>query len=226
MAEASRPAFDAYKVLQVDPEADPEVVQAAYRRLAQKYHPDIAGTDAAERMRQINAAWEILRDPGRRADYDRSRAAATAGRPVDGAPGSQTAGGRRPPGHAPGGEGPEGQPGGSGSARPPERVSGDWTTGRSSFGATYDPVTMRSPDGEGAAGPPPGNPSGSVLNFGRYAGWSLGEISRRDLEYIEWLDRVPIGRAYRDEIDAILRRSGRRTTAADTSERRGLFRRR
>jgi hypothetical protein len=94
------------------------------------------------------------------------------------------------------------------------------------MGGGYD-ASMHRPDGEGAAGPPPGNPSGSVLTFGRYASWSLGEIARRDLEYIEWLDRTPIGRPYRDEIDAILRASGRRRSAdADTSHRRGLFRRR
>ena len=86
---------------------------------------------------------------------------------------------------------------------------------------------MREPDGLGAAGSPPGRPSGSVLNFGRYAGWSLGEIARQDLEYIEWLDRAPIGRQYREEIDGILRRTGRRRTATDeANDRRGLFRRR
>jgi hypothetical protein len=86
---------------------------------------------------------------------------------------------------------------------------------------------MRNPDGTGAAGPRPGNASGSVLNFGRYAGWSLGEIARVDLEYVEWLDRMPIGRSYRDEIDAILRRTGRRRSAeVESSDRRGLFRRR
>jgi hypothetical protein len=86
---------------------------------------------------------------------------------------------------------------------------------------------MGAPEGLGAAGPPPGNPSGSVLNFGRYAGWSLGEIARRDVDYIEWLDRVPIGRLYRPEIDAILRRAGRRRSVeAESADRRGLFRRR
>lgn len=86
---------------------------------------------------------------------------------------------------------------------------------------------MRTPDGHGAAGAPPGNPSGSALAFGRYDGWSLGEIARVDLEYLEWLDRMPIGRPYRDEIDAILRRTGRRRSAAAAStDRRGLFRRR
>ncbi len=72
---------------------------------------------------------------------------------------------------------------------------------------------MRSAEGQGAAGPPPGKPSGTVLGFGRYAGWSLGEIARVDLEYVEWLDRAPIGRAYRDEIDALLRKAGRRRAA-------------
>ena len=122
----------------------------------------------------------------------------------------------------------------SGPARPstpprpaePETVSRDWSSGRSSVGGGYDP-SMRTADGTGAAGPPPGNPSGSVMNFGRYAGWSLGEISRSNLEYLEWLDRMPIGRPYRDEIDAILRQSGRRRSAeADKRDRRGLFRRR
>jgi hypothetical protein len=86
---------------------------------------------------------------------------------------------------------------------------------------------MRAPEGLGAAGPPPGKPSGTVLGFGRYAGWSLGEIARTDLGYLEWLDRMAIGRAYRDEIDAILRRAGRRKSSdAEAAERHGLFRRR
>jgi hypothetical protein len=86
---------------------------------------------------------------------------------------------------------------------------------------------MRTPDGQGAAGAPPGRASGSRLNFGRYDGGSLGEIARVDLEYLEWLDRMPIGRPHRDEIDEILRRTGRRrSAAAEATNRRGLFRRR
>ena len=43
------PDIDPYKILQVDSEAEDEVIQAAYRRLARKYHPDLATTaDAAE----------------------------------------------------------------------------------------------------------------------------------------------------------------------------------
>jgi curved DNA-binding protein CbpA len=181
---------DAYKVLQVDPEAEDEVIQAAYRRLARKYHPDLASSaEAAARMAAINAAWELIGEPATRAAYDRGRTADAA-------------------------------------ARTPETVSRDWTSGRSTQGGGFD-ESMHAADGLGAAGPPPGRPSGSVLNFGRYNGWSLGEIARQDLEYIEWLDRMPIGRSFRDEIDAILRSSGRRRSAnAESTERRGLFRRR
>jgi hypothetical protein len=68
----------------------------------------------------------------------------------------------------------------------------------------------RGPHGEGGAGPPPGNPSGSVLDFGRHIGWSIGEIARVDPGYLEWLDKHPQGQRYRDEIDRILRARGLR----------------
>jgi curved DNA-binding protein CbpA len=207
-------APDPYKTLQVDPEAEDEVIVAAYRRLAMKYHPDTGGgAEAASRMTAINAAWEQIGEPAKRAAYDKQRqleAAMARARPS----GAPTAPAPATPHAAPT------------APRPPETVSRDWTSGRSSVGGGYDD-TMRNADGTGAAGPPPGNPSGSVLNFGRYAGWSLGEIARVDLEYVEWLDRMPIGRSYRDEIDAILRRTGRRRSAeAESDDRRGLFRRR
>jgi len=221
-------SFDAYKTLQVDPEADPEVIQAAYRRLAQKYHPDLTpDVPGGERMTAINRAWEILRDPGRRAAYDLERQASrrsTISRETGAASaGSQSGAGEptRPSG------GRAGKRPGSGSSAPIEEVSGNWTSGRSNVGGGYDPASMGMAQGTGAAGAPPGNPSGSVLNFGRYSGWSLGEVARRDLEYIEWLDRTPIGRPYREEIDTLLRASGRRRAPnVEASERRGLFRRR
>ena len=49
------------------------------------------------------------------------------------------------------------------------------------------------PNGQGGAGPPPGNPQGTVLDFGRHIGWSIGEISRVDPGYLEWLDKQPQG---------------------------------
>ena len=61
-----------YKTLQVDPEADPEVIEGAYRRLVRKYHPDVNHVpDATQRMQAINEAYEVLRDPVRRREYDR-----------------------------------------------------------------------------------------------------------------------------------------------------------
>ena len=64
--------IDPYKILQVDSEAEDEVIQAAYRRLARKYHPDLAATpEAAARMSAINAAWELIGDPAARAAFDR-----------------------------------------------------------------------------------------------------------------------------------------------------------
>ena len=225
---------DLYKVLQVDSEADPDVIQAAYRRLAQKYHPDLASGDIpAARMIAINAAWEVLGDRARRAAYDRERARqarmAASSAPEGPSAASPSPAHRQPranpsasqpppPGTSGGGDAP-------GNGRPGEPVSGDWTTGRSTFGGGYDPRTMRAPEGHGAAGPPPGNPSGSLVTFGRYAGWSLGEIARHDLEFLEWLERSPAGRQYRGEIDGILRQAGRRRAGGDDSDRRGLFRR-
>jgi hypothetical protein len=62
-----------YQVLQVDPAADPEVIDAAFRRLARKYHPDTSTEpDAAARMREILEAKDVLMDHDRRLRYDRS----------------------------------------------------------------------------------------------------------------------------------------------------------
>lgn len=55
------------------------------------------------------------------------------------------------------------------------------------------------------AGPPPGHPSGPVLTYGRYKGWSLGEIARMDRRFIEWFKRTPAGRAMARDVDAALR---------------------
>jgi DnaJ-class molecular chaperone len=64
---------DYYKTLQVDPSADPEVITAAYRRLAVKYHPDTnRSPDATLRMQKINEAYRILSNPIERARYDKT----------------------------------------------------------------------------------------------------------------------------------------------------------
>jgi curved DNA-binding protein CbpA len=60
---------NAYRVLQVDQSADFIVIQAAYRALARRYHPDGDAPDA-ERMSDVNRAFAILRDPEERRRHD------------------------------------------------------------------------------------------------------------------------------------------------------------
>lgn len=70
--------MDYYTVLQVHPDAEQEVIDAAYRQLMRKYHPDVAGEDGIraqllhERAKLINQAYAVLRDPDLRWLYDRS----------------------------------------------------------------------------------------------------------------------------------------------------------
>jgi curved DNA-binding protein CbpA len=215
---------DHYRTLQVHVDAEADVIRAAYRALARRHHPDGGGQSAE--MAQLNEAYAVLIDPRARAAYDAQvRTADPSARTgASGAPASSPA---RP--------GWQSAPRASRSFdREPAAVHvpgspptspRNWTPGRSVEGGGYDPERMRSPEGLGAAGPPPGNPAGSVVTFGRYAGWSLGEIARRDPEFLEWLDRMPIGRPYQPEIDALLRASGRRRADPETAARGGLFRR-
>lgn len=142
---------DHYRILQVDPSADVDVIQAAYRVLARRFHPDLAGDDAV--MKRLNAAWEVLGNKSRRAAYDKTRA--------DGGVQAQA-----------------------------PIVTGE---------PAVRPV---SPD---HAGPPKGRPFGTVLTYGRYEGWSLGQVALVDPEFLEWMRSVPGGRYLRPEIDAILK---------------------
>ena len=68
---------DWYEILQVSPNADPEVIHAAYKRLAHKWHPDRRPGDASasDRMKLLNEAYEVLSNPGKRKQYDTTRAA-------------------------------------------------------------------------------------------------------------------------------------------------------
>ena len=66
---------DPYAVLGVSPTATQAEITRAYRRQLRTHHPDTRSkkstSGADERLRQILAAYALLRDPGRRADYDR-----------------------------------------------------------------------------------------------------------------------------------------------------------
>ena len=61
-----------YDILQVIPTAEQEVIDAAYRRLCKKYHPDVnRDAEAGRRMNLFNEAYAVLRNPERREPYDR-----------------------------------------------------------------------------------------------------------------------------------------------------------
>jgi hypothetical protein len=68
-------AVDPFAVLGLDPASSPQEASAAYRRLAKEWHPDRAGVDAARRMAEINAAYDLLRA----GDWQRRREGAHAG---------------------------------------------------------------------------------------------------------------------------------------------------
>jgi len=65
---------DYYVVLEISPDASPEEVRAAYRRLAKRHHPDAGGSP--DRFHALREAYTILSHPARRRLYDRQRAAA------------------------------------------------------------------------------------------------------------------------------------------------------
>lgn len=152
--------FTLYAVLGVTPDADADTIRNAYRELARRYHPDAGGD--ARYMAAINKAWGELRDPERRAAYDRKM---RLDRPVTV----------------------------SAAARP------DATAATTS---TTRPVDVAPPPTPAA--PREKSSSGTVLDFGRYEGWTIGQLASRDPEYLLWLERTPIGRPLRAEIEAAL----------------------
>ncbi|HEY6410024.1 MAG TPA: J domain-containing protein, partial [Ktedonobacteraceae bacterium] len=59
-----------YAILGVPIDADGETLKRAYRQLARRYHPDVAGPEAAVQMKRINRAYDVLSDPEKRLNYD------------------------------------------------------------------------------------------------------------------------------------------------------------
>lgn len=70
--------------------------------------------------------------------------------------------------------------------------------------ATGNDAAPDRPFWTGAMGSPPGRPSGPVLDSGIFAGWSIGEIARRDRGYLHWLRDRPEGKHIRADIDRLL----------------------
>lgn len=177
--------LDPYAILEVHPAVEHDVLKAAYRTLARRFHPDISpSTYARRRMVEINRAWELVSDPTRRAELDRTMRVAR-----DVADASRVAAGG------------DGVPV-TGTSQTRSEVPG--------FKAGQQPQQGW---GAGAKGLPPGRPSGSIVEYGIYLGWSLGEILRVDPPNLDWLTDRPEGKPYRDEIESLRGRGGAGRTA-------------
>ena len=62
---------DYYKILGVSRDAKPDEIRKAYRKLAKQYHPDVSKEkNAEEKYKEINEAYEVLKDPEKRQKYD------------------------------------------------------------------------------------------------------------------------------------------------------------
>lgn len=65
---------DYYKILGVAEDAETAAIKTAYRKLARKYHPDLNPGDESEaNFKEVAEAWEVLKSPERRAEYDELR---------------------------------------------------------------------------------------------------------------------------------------------------------
>lgn len=139
---------DPYRILGVLPEADPDVVRAAYRVLARKLHPDNqAGpmdlvTD--RKIKDLNWAYAQVRDPAARHHFEQQRVASA-----------------------------------------PATAAEPRTHGAAHTDDEYDATKTK-------------------LDFGRYVGWTLRDVAKRDIEYVQWLRRHASGARYRAAIDQLL----------------------
>ena len=142
------PPLDPYVVLQVLHTAEDEVIRAAFRALAFKFHPDRDQSEyAARRMSELNLAYALVKTPGARAAFDRRRRMATQVAAADVNP-----------------------------MAPPVPVASDKNSPR--------------------------------LPFGRYAGWTLSQVARWDIDYLRWLSRHSSGIRFKAEIDKLLHSRG------------------
>jgi len=207
---------DPYTELDVSHEASSTHIKRRWRELAREHHPDRAAGDRDEaarlttRMARINAAYDLLRDPVRRATYDSSpagrRARSGAGLADDRVEFDETstADGR-----------PFGPP-------PPPRTKP--VTARFDTTTAFRPHNARLSDANPLRGQPPrprhgpqerdlraSTPTGpverragkratpmptlqeareTVLNFGKFHGYTLGEVELLDPAYIDWIART------------------------------------
>lgn len=75
-----------YDLLQVDPGCDARILEMAYHHLAKIYHPDHAETADVDKFNSVVEAYRALRDPEKRAEYDKANGISGNGRPTPRSP--------------------------------------------------------------------------------------------------------------------------------------------
>ena len=190
--------FDPYAVLQVSQDASQDALLSAYRALARRFHPDLSSDPSASaQMARLNAAWETVGDPERRAAYDRTHLAgvildtparsASGGRPTAPWAGSAATDPAR-------------------SARPAAASGSGWRVGPTvRVARVRRPATRR----------------GRSSTSGATSAGRSARSPRVDPGYLEWLDKQPQGGRLRDEIDRTLRAKGLRIDGPSAAVGRG-----
>lgn len=210
---------DPYRVLDVPRDATRQELKRRWRELAREHHPDRAVGDTAEqhrltaRMARINAAYDLLDDPVRRARYDASPAARRAEQ-------EDWRSGRSGPGPAWAADGP-GARRAAGPPPPPRTrpVTARFDTSAALQGRDVvigEPARVlrgQPPQPRHVASAPDlraSTPTGPVrrretrrprvptleearaatLEFGRFHGATLGEVAEREPTYIDWIART------------------------------------
>jgi curved DNA-binding protein CbpA len=219
------PSFrgDPYRVLEIERDAGTSAIKRRWRELAREHLPDRAAGDAPEaqrltaRMARINAAYDLLRDPERKATYDASPQARRAR--------EAEAGGSRRPAGGPAMRSDAGARGATNGPPPPpptrpvtarfdtsaayHRPNATTSRGRPSLRG-QPPAERRVRNGEAdelrastptgpvrrrTNGPRPRLPSleesrQTPLEFGRFRGFTLGDVAEHEPTYIDWIART------------------------------------
>lgn len=195
---------DPYRVLDVRHDATSDEIKRRWRELAREHHPDRAAHDGEERARlttrmaRINAAYDMLRDPVRRARYDASPVARRE-RYAEGRSPGATAGPPPPPPSPPVTarfdtsalfRTRNGPPSRRRAVPRPSQSPRDRRHplhGRDLRASQPTGPAFRTVDPRRAHLPTLDEARATVLGFGRFHGLTLGEVAEREPTYIDWI---------------------------------------